>query len=116
MLASALFLRDELINLKILKNGQLVEMRIVDIPYSCVGTKAKWFMKVQYHSKVFSKQIPSGFCEKYKKGDLIRLRYLDTENRVLLSNEGLTSEFVSIAGFALISIFMIGWSLKKSTI
>ncbi|MGY3214562.1 hypothetical protein [Mucilaginibacter sp. HD30] len=114
LIGSAFFIKDELVNLKILKSGRLVDMRIIDIPNSCVGTKAKWFMKIQYGSKVFSKQIPSGFCEKYNKGDLIKLRYLEEETRVLLPNENLTLEFVSISVFFILGILLVISGLRKT--
>jgi len=114
LVGSVFFLKDELINLEIQGKGHLVDMEIIDIPGSCLGTKAKWFMKVKYQDKIFSKQIPTGFCESYKAGDLIKLRYEPGQDRVLLPEESSTFELVAIGIVSLFGAYIIYLATRKT--
>jgi hypothetical protein len=56
VIGSIFFVKDEFTNLEIQNKGSIVEMIIIEKPGSCLGTKAKWFMKVKYQEKIISKQ------------------------------------------------------------
>ncbi len=114
-IVSLFFFADELINLSVLKNGKIVTMKVVDLPESCIGTKAKWFMKVEYRGRIYSKQVSSGFCEKYTIGQHIKLRYLNDVDRVLLPTENLYMEFFSIVLLVIIGVSLIIKGFREAT-
>jgi len=89
-------------DLQVERKGKLVEMRIVDKPGSCLGTKVKWFMKVEYQGIVYSKQIGGAYCEAHNIGDMVQIKYLQGQQRVLLPDESMMGEIYT--GF-LLSIF-----------
>lgn len=107
------FVKDEFVNLEILNKGRTVEMKIIELPGSCLGTRAKWFMKVRYQDKIISKQIPGGFCEEHNIGDIIRVKYLEGTDRILLSDENITTEFLSSGVLALFGLYAIYAGMKR---
>lgn len=82
-------------NLKVQRYGSIVNMKIVEKPGSCLGTKAKWFMKVEYEGKVFPKQISGNYCENHSIGEVIQLVYLPGNTSVLFPGEPHAMEFIS---------------------
>ncbi|WP_316820511.1 hypothetical protein [Pedobacter gandavensis] len=104
---SIFFIEDDISSLRVINKGRIVNMEIVEKPKSCLGTRAKWFMKVKYQDKVFSKQIPSIFCEAHKVGDIVQIRYLEGEDKILLLDEGVTLEFIASGIFILLGLYLI---------
>lgn len=110
---SIAFIQDDFINLKIKNEGKIVSMEIIEKPKSCLGTKVKWFMKVKYQNKILLKQIPSIFCEKHAVGDIIDVRYLEGEDRILLPEEGVTLSFIASGTFILVGLYLIYHGMVK---
>lgn len=108
---SIAFIQDDFINLKVKNSGKIVDVEIIEKPSSCLGTKAKWFMKVKYQGKILGKQIPSKFCEEHLIGDIIQVRYLNGEDRILLPEEGVGLEFISSGVFILLGLYVISRGL-----
>lgn len=104
---SIAFIQDDFINLKVRNNGKIVDMEIIEKPRSCLGTKVKWFMKVRYQDKILAKQIPSIFCEEHRVGDIIQVRYLEGEDRILLPEEGVGLEFIASGVFILVGLYVV---------
>jgi hypothetical protein len=104
---SIFFIEDDISSLRVINKGRIVNMKIVEKPKSCLGTSVKWFMKVKYQDKVFSKQISSIFCEEHKVGDIVQIRYLERKDKILLLGEGVTLEFIASGIFILIGLYLI---------
>lgn len=104
---SIAFIQDDFINLKVKNKGKIVSMEIIEKPKSCLGTKAKWFMKVKYQNKILTKQIPSIFCEEHAVGDIIDVRYLEGEDRIILPEEGVSLGFIASGFFILVGLYVI---------
>lgn len=104
---SIAFIQDDFINLKIKNNGKIVSMEIIDKPRSCLGTKANWFMKVKYHNKILTKKIPGTFCEEHAVGDIIDVRYLEGEDRILLPDEGVRLGFIGSGFFIIVGLYVL---------
>jgi hypothetical protein len=89
------------------KNGVIVKMKIIEKPKDCIGTTAKYHMKVEYDGKIFSKEIASSICDSYKTGDYIAMRYLKNVDEILYPNESITWDYIMILLFFLFSIYLI---------
>lgn len=103
--------------LKVEEQGKIVKMKIVEKPSSCLGTKVKWFMKVEYQGVIYPKQIDGNYCEKYNIGDLVEIRYLDGSGIILLANESVWQDIYaglvfSFFGFLIIIFYIF---IKKSS-
>lgn len=94
---------------KVQKEGVLKKMKIIDIPGSCLGTKAKYFMKVEelMFKKIYTKQIGGQYCEEHYLGQIIQLRVLEGYDIVLLPSETVEGEFYALLFLFLFGIFMI---------
>ena len=104
---SIYFINDDISSLRLINEGSIVNMEIIEKPKSCLGTRVKWFMKVKYQDKVFSKQISSIFCEEHNVGDIVQIRYLEGEEKILLLSEGLILEFLASGIFILMGLYLI---------
>ena len=92
------------------RNGEIVQVRIVEIPGSCLGTKAKWFMKFEYEGIIHPIQIAGYFCESHNIGDMVPLKTLRGSGIFLFPNYRAFPEFVSIGAM---SIFGLGWFISQ---
>lgn len=110
---SFFIMQGNFIDLDIQKNGQWVKVEIIDKPNSCIGTKVKWFMKIKYKDKIISKQISSGFCEEHNIGDIIKVKYLNGIDNVLLPEDNIITEFISTAIIGLVGLYVIFLGWKK---
>lgn len=104
---SSFFMQDGFVNQKIKNYGEVVNVEIIEKPQSCLGTKAKWFMKVKYKEKFFTKQIPGNFCEDHKIGDMIQVYYLEGTDRILLMNESYRLGFLLCGTLALVGLYIL---------
>lgn len=101
-------------DLVIERKGDIVNMKIIDKPGSCLGTKAKWFMKVEYLGKVYSKQISGGYCEEHEVGDIVPIKYLPKYERVLLPDELVMPQIISGLTLSLFGLIIIFLGIKKT--
>jgi hypothetical protein len=112
-----LLLKTKFQDLNIDKTGIIVPMKIVQKPYSCLGTKAKWFMKVEYQGKVYIKQIGGQFCEEHNLGDIVEMKYLENSTTVLFHHESVMSEIYAIFLLSFIGLSsLIYYSLIKKSL
>jgi hypothetical protein len=103
------------------KKGIIVQVKIVRMPTDCLSTRRqKLYFSFEYEGKVYSKQLGSLFCEKYKVGDIIDMRHLnDFEDIFLFSEESVILELISTIAlssfglFVLIKYSVIGTILKS---
>ena len=97
IIGSMFFLKGQLLNLKIQQKGKWIKAEIIEMPKSCLGTKAKWFMRVRFQERVVSKQIPGGYCGSHNIGDQIMVKYLDGMDRILPLDDSFMFEYISIS-------------------
>lgn len=83
-IAPLLLIKQGLREFEVERQGKLVLMKIIEKPNSCLGTKVKWFMKVEYNSVIYPIQIGGNYCEEYSIGDMVEIRYLEGSDTVLL--------------------------------
>jgi hypothetical protein len=105
--------------LEVQEHGQLVKMRIVDIPGSCLGTKVKWFMKVEWEGVVYPIQISGNYCEEHSVGDLVEMKYLKGNDNVLFPDENVWNQmYGSLFSFfaGLFAIVYYGFFYKEPLI
>jgi len=112
-IAGGLGLKDDF---KVKRYGSLVNMKIIHKPGSCLGTKVKWFMKVEYNGKVFSKQITGYYCENHTIGQVIQLVYLPGNNSVLFPGEPNMPDVISFIFLLFFGLLISVYGLFKSKI
>jgi hypothetical protein len=101
--------------LDIEKNGTIVRMRIIRKPNNCIGTRAKYYMKVSYNGQVFWKSISPTICGQYKVGDDIYMRYLSGSKDILYPNESVSAQYIFAVVVAFIGLaIMVYGVLSKS--
>jgi hypothetical protein len=106
-IAPLLLHKQKLRELEVEKNGKLVKMRIIEKPGSCLGTKVKWSMKVEYQGNIFPKQIGGNYCEEHSIGDMVEIRYLEGSDIILLPNESVWADIYSGIAISLIGLFAV---------
>jgi hypothetical protein len=112
-IAGGLGLRNDF---KVKQYGSLVNMKIIHKPGSCIGTKAKWFMKVDYNGKVFSKQISGYYCESHTIGQVIQLIYLPGNNSVLFPGKPNMTDVTSFIFLLFSGLLISVYGLFKNKI
>jgi hypothetical protein len=110
--------KEKLRELRVEEQGKIVKMKIVKKPVSCLGTKVKWHMKVEYEGQTFDKQIAGDYCENHNIGDIVEIKYLENSNIILLPFESVWQDIyagiaLSLAG--LIAIIYYGF-IKKAPV
>lgn len=113
IIGSIFFVRGELDGLKVLREGKLVKMEIIEKPSSCLGTKVKWMMKLKFENYVFSKQISGVYCEGHRLGEIVEMRYLKGSEKILFPKEGVTMEFISSVIIGLLGLGLLLNSLLR---
>ncbi|MCC8409802.1 hypothetical protein LJ707_12770 [Mucilaginibacter sp. UR6-1] len=112
MIITTLGFQDKQEELDVLKNGNLVEAEITHLPGSCLGTKAKWYMKIKVRGQIITKQIPGGYCDDHHIGEKIKVKYLDGSDSVLFPHENLTFEFISLGALFLFGLYVFIWGIR----
>lgn len=102
--AAIIYTADNLTDLKIKKQGILVDAEIVDI-YSSRRSKT---MKVKYQNQIISKQIPYHYWKDHSVGEIVQVQFLEGERDILLPDEEVGFSYFSI-GFLLIFTVVIFW-------
>lgn len=108
------FAKDELINLKVQNEGQNISTPILSRTNHGFGTN-NYFIKVKPENDIISHRVSSGFYEKHRTGDTIRVKYLKGYNRIVLSEENIASEFISTILLALFGLYVVYLGFKKPT-
>ena len=113
LLGSFFLLETTLNNLKIEKNGTYVKMRIEKLPVSCLGTKNKHFATFYYEGNNYIKGIPAGYCEEHHVGELVDMKYLGRETKILFPEESQKKELVSNILLSCFGLAAIIYSFAK---
>lgn len=58
------------------RNGQVVEMRIENLPKSCIGARVPYFVTFSYNGELYDKQIRGSFCEEHSVGELFEMKMI----------------------------------------
>ncbi len=93
----------------VFNKGELVKMRIDEIPGSCLGTKNKYHMKVSFEGKNFLKRISGDFCENHNIGDVLELKYLSGSDITLFPNENPNTGYYSVVFFGIFGFGILIW-------
>ena len=88
------------------KSGKIVEMTIIRIPGSCLGTKNPYFMTCQYMQKNYEKRIGGNFCETHAVGNKISMKYLEGSEKIMFPKESQISEFFAGVLLGIFGIFL----------
>jgi hypothetical protein len=94
-------------------NGTLVYMKIIEKPQTCLGTRAKYNMKLDYNGEIFVKQVASSICDQYQVGDRIQMKYLRGYNQVLYPKENFTVDYGIGILFALSGVSLVIYGFVK---
>ena len=100
---------------KIEKEGSIVKMKILKLPSYCGLTRGKYYADFFYETMTFNKRIPTGFCDKHKVGELVDMKYLESEETVLFPNETVKAEFIAIAIFLFLGLLSIFYSFYNKS-
>ncbi|MEZ2443384.1 hypothetical protein AB6805_16790 [Chitinophaga sp. RCC_12] len=112
--ASLLLMLPNFEDLKVARNGALVNMRIEKLPTSCLGTRIKHFMTVSYNSKLYTKRIGGKYCEEHHVGEVVQMKFLAGSTLVLFPNESGMSNLIALIILGLSGLaLMIYWQIKR---
>lgn len=107
-------INDDLEGYRVQQHGQVVDMKIIDIPSSCLGTKQKYFMKVEFNKKIFLKRIGGSYCESHGVGDVVKVKYLPGEDKILFPDESVIGEFIASSALVIVGVYCVFKGLKKN--
>lgn len=102
---------DDLDGYRVQQHGQVVAMKIIDIPSSFLANGK--FMKVEYNKKTFLKKVGRSFCEAHAVGDVVEFKYLAGAENILLPNESVIGEFIAMGLLVLVGMYCVFTGLKK---
>lgn len=86
------------------KKGSIVKMRIEKLPGSCIGSKVRYFVTYSYNGELYEKATRGSYCQDHYVGELVDMKYLEGNKRILHPRESSTMELMLIAGLALIGL------------
>lgn len=104
---------DKLDAYRVQQHGRVVGMEVIDIPSSFLANGK--FMKVEYNKKTFLKKVGRSFCEAHAVGDVVEFKYLAGAENILLPNESVIGQFISMALIVLVGMYCVFKGLKKGT-
>lgn len=108
----ATFLLLQFPDFKIAKNGKIVQMKITEIPGNVTSTKVKYHMTLSYKGKTFDKQIGVLTANRHSVGEMINMRYLEGNDKILFPQETGMLQFASGIFIALLGVFAIIFFLR----
>ncbi|MDI9862505.1 hypothetical protein [Flectobacillus roseus] len=115
-IAPLFFLNSVHKEIEVYEKGEIVKMKIIEKPSSCLGTKVKWHMKVEYQGKVFDTQIGGNYCESHRIGDIVDIKYLEGSNIILLPHENSYDQLIATIALSLVGLSAViyyGFIKKK---
>ncbi len=96
------------------KKGKVVLMELIKLPRNCpAGNKGSYYVTFKYQDKLFDMQTGGGFCRNHKKGELIPIKYLEGQSRILRENESALMHLISILGIGLFGLFCSVYHWRK---
>jgi hypothetical protein len=111
VIGSLLFLKPKWLAYNVEKNGSIVTMKIISLPNYCGRTKGSYNMDALYGDQVFTKKIPTGYCNTHRVGELIEMKYLEGQESILFPNEKTRDDFIVIGIFFLVGLIAIVYGI-----
>lgn len=99
--------------LNIERKGRIVEMQIMKVPKSCLGTRIKHFVTLSYKGEEFIKRVGGSFCDEHNPGEFISVKYLEGHDEVLFPGETVKSNLISFVVLGVLGVSMIIYYKKK---
>ena len=93
-------------NIKVELDGTVVQMKIEDLPGSCIGSRSLHYVSLRYGGRKFIKEIPSSYCADHHIGENVDMKFLEGSSVVLLPNESAKTEFYILIILGLIGLAM----------
>lgn len=90
--------------------GQVVKMRIEDLPKSCIRAKVRYFVTFSYNGEVYDKQTRGDFCEKHHIGELVDMKMLKGSIYIFFPHESALSDLIS---FGILGLFGLVLSITQ---
>lgn len=92
------------------RNGQVVKMRIDNLPKSCIGARVPYFVTFSYNGELYDKQTRGSFCEKHHIGEVMDMKMLSDSKYILYPNE---SAMKSLLSFGVLGLFGLVLSITQ---
>lgn len=110
-IGSIILLSANLHTLKVEREGEVVAMRIEEMPKSCYGARTRYNVVYSYQGKLYEKATRGNFCKEHFVGQRIFMRYLEGSDTILRPTESALMNLVAFAFLALLglSISIIAW-------
>lgn len=86
------------------RDGVIVRMQISKMPNSCIGTKVKHLARFRYGNTVYVKQVGVSFCDDYRLGEFVEMKYLDGKSFIMFPTESVLPTFYLIFGSFLFGV------------
>jgi hypothetical protein len=99
--------------LDVQRYGDIVKMKIEELPTFCLGTKSRYFAVFSYDGKIYDKKIGGSFCRRHHVGELIDMKVLKGSSTILFPHESVTLNLASFAVLGLLGVVMIITQWKK---
>lgn len=96
--------------LNVERNGEVVKMRIEQLPKTCIGSKVRYFVTYSYEGEMYDKATRGDFCEKHYVGELIDMKFLEGSNTILRPDE---SAMLNLLSFAALGLLGAGISISQ---
>lgn len=96
--------------LNVERNGEVVKMRIEQLPKTCIGSKVRYFVTYSYEGEMYDKATRGNFCEKHYVGELIDMKFLEGSNTILRPDE---SAMLNLLSFAALGLLGAGISISQ---
>jgi len=96
--------------LNVERNGEVVKMRIEQLPKVCIGAKVRYFVTYSYEGEMYDKATRGDFCEKHYVGELIDMKFLEGSKTILRPDE---SSMMNLISFGVLGLLGIGISVSQ---
>ena len=88
------------------RKGEIVKMRIESLPRSCIGGKVRYNVTYSYDGELFDKATRGDFCEKHNVGELIEMKFLKGNKRILRPDESAASNLAAFGGLGILGLLI----------
>lgn len=96
--------------LNVERNGEVVKMKIEQLPKACIGAKVRYFVTYSYEGEMYDKATRGDFCEKHYVGELIDMKFLEGSKTILRPDE---SAMLNLLSFAAVGLIGAGISISQ---
>ena len=99
--------------LNVERNGEVVKMRIEQLPKTCIGSKVRYFVTYSYEGEMYDKATRGNYCEEHYVGEQVDMKFLQGSKTILRPNESALMNLLSFAALGVLGAVISALQWRK---